>query len=246
MLCPRILVATFALASVCDILQAQELSGTSGHTPPAQSCPDCGLNQTDSDGPYTCPLFPIMTFSGGTLYYCDYFESDCEDAPQAGYVVGNYDCPSNCPDCVDGSARAQSPDFVGIPRRASFGYASSSSVATDHRLLQALGVFSGQDSANLRTENVGVLSISLNDGDRYAVVMSVEFPDRPAGASAHAGGRQNRYVAFELDDISSQDRRDAIQASSAVALSGGKAYRARFTKGAKDSSVLVLLSRANQ
>jgi hypothetical protein len=246
MLRPRSLLATFALAGVCELIQAQGLSGTSDHTPPAQSCPDCGLNQTDSDGPYTCPLFPIMTFSGGTLYYCDYFESDCEDNPQPGYVAGNYDYPLNCPDCVEGSARAQSPDFVGLPRRASFGYASFSSVATDHRLLQALGVFSGQESANLRTEIVGVLSISLNDGDRYAVVMSVEFPDRPAGASARAGARQNRYVAFELDDISSEDRRNAIQASSAVALSGGKAYRARFTKGTKDSSVLVLLSRASQ
>jgi hypothetical protein len=246
MLRPGSLLAMFALAGVCDLIQAQGLSGTSDHTPPVQSCPDCGFKQSDSNGPYTCPLFPIVTFSGGTVYYCDYFASDCEDEPQAAYIVGTFDCPSSCPDCVDGSARAQSPDFAGLPRRASFGYASFSSVATDHRLLQALGVFAGQESANLRTEIVGVLSISLNDGDRYAVVMLVEFPDRPAGASAHAGGRQNRYVAFELDDISSEDRHDAIQASSAEALSGGKAYRARFTKGAKDRSVLVLLSRASQ
>jgi hypothetical protein len=48
---------------------------------------------------YSCPLYPVLTFPNGTLYYCDYFETNqCTD-PTNDYIIGDFDWPQTCPDC---------------------------------------------------------------------------------------------------------------------------------------------------
>src|SRR5262245_10161874 len=73
-------------------------------------CADCGIaSMNGSGGPYVCPQFPIMTVSGGTIYYADLYDPDCDAEVATTYVVGSYDYPAECPNCLSG-AIAKGPD----------------------------------------------------------------------------------------------------------------------------------------
>ena len=72
----------------------------------------------DTGPPWICPLFELLAMGDGNLYYCNYYETtDCSDEPQAVYIFGVYDFPTDCADnnCFGDAFRARSgTGFKGL------------------------------------------------------------------------------------------------------------------------------------
>jgi hypothetical protein len=46
-----------------------------------------------SDAPCACVLFPIYYLADGTIFYCDYYPTSCDDTPEAAYVIEDDSTP---------------------------------------------------------------------------------------------------------------------------------------------------------
>jgi len=53
--------------------------------------------------PWGCAQWPLVELAEGIIYYADWYQTSCNDNPQACYVFGDYDYPQICPDCVPGN-----------------------------------------------------------------------------------------------------------------------------------------------
>ena len=75
-------------------------------------------------GAVACALWPIVSMPYGTLYYASYYATTCNLPPQASYVLGQFNFPQVCPNCVYAGAANEHKVFPGLdaPVQKSFVY----------------------------------------------------------------------------------------------------------------------------
>jgi len=88
--------STIPLVSLVILVSAICLASTLAQKPKDKAAQT--KQQSAAGNPdYACPIWPIMAVDGGILYYCDNFPTDdCEETPEAAYLVGEYQWPAIC------------------------------------------------------------------------------------------------------------------------------------------------------
>ena len=181
-----------------------------------------------------CPLFPIMTYTSGTLYYCDYFDNEnCEGEPEAAYVLGNYTYPWTICDIHCLPAEFRGTRFDGLLGPVGLGY-SHDPTGMD-KLTDAQPAPLAQGFAvNPRVNNVFVRFIHpITSRLAYAKVIEFRVP----------GGK--KYVAFETatpeDGAVTRDATSELK--EAISPTSTHARSTYFkADGVKEVPVLILLT----
>jgi hypothetical protein len=75
----------------------------------------CSSEATNCGGPWVCPLWPLYESQAGTIFYCDLYETSCDDEPEAEYLIGSFEWPQYCPDCDAGGLSGDlAKSFAGL------------------------------------------------------------------------------------------------------------------------------------
>ena len=215
-------------------------------SPAAEHCASCELETTDESGPYCCPLFPIMYLSSGTVYYCDYFDPDCEAEVEAAYAIGEYDYPMECPDCLVAPSLLYEEEFFGLANPITPGENSLKLGKATDTLLGDEFLSGGSDRTKCRSEMAGIIRLSADGRDRFAIALKVEFSRGNAKRSGTPNVRDSRFIALEIDRGSDNQGNEVTDAVSPQRLSGGFAYRAKFDVDGQSTPVLILLARSER
>lgn len=200
-------------------------------------CKSCSLDKTEN-GPYACPQFPLVALSMGTVYYCDYFDPDCDAEPQAAYMIGDYSCPTYCPDCVRVSSGASVREFPGLDRSLSWPAADSevSTALSDNSLN-----FLDGGQVDIHSEQVGCVRMWTGSVAHDIVVLSVDYRGRSSQQVSAQAGLSSRYVGLEIEEL--PEGMTPVDLDSVEQLSNGRAFRSKFAlANGKQVPLLILLA----
>ncbi len=79
--------------------------------------PAWGEKSKDPGFPCQCVLWPVYSDDVGTLYYCDDYQSNCTDEPQADYAYGTYPWPQYCGSCNPEVRDHTTSPFPGMTKK---------------------------------------------------------------------------------------------------------------------------------
>lgn len=234
-----VLVVLVIIGIACGITRAgdENPSDNAAAATAALPCKSCSLDKTES-GPYACPQFVLVVLSVGTVYYCDFFDPDCDAEPQAAYMIGNYSCPMYCPDCVRVSSGAAARAFPGLDRSLSWPAADSdaSTALSDNSLS-----FLDGSQADTQSEQVGCVRMWTGSVAHDIVVLSVDYRGRSGQQVSAQTALSSRYVGLEVEQL--PEGMTPVELDSVEQLSNGRAFRSKFAlPNGKQVPLLILLA----
>lgn len=210
---------------------------------PTPACPNCkkavAVSARGNYGPpFTCPLWPFLVLSNGTMYYCDYFPTACTDEPDVAFLVGDLSYPCECGvegTCCQGVAfmRGNNIPYPGMVKPVPAGF------------VYQLPVGRAREFGKVLVDpSFSFVKFDANDHTIYAKVFTLSL-DTEGAASGIPTNEYKRTIYLALE--SKEQPADAMPVSP-VALDPESAkgrhfiYKAKVTLPSGEKRLVMILA----